>query len=198
MLTFRKAATVLAVSGAAALAVPVTAGAQTTTAASAHTMAVHTTASSLKNIPVTGRAHNGKAFTGHMTVSQFVTRAGQTYAVGVLTGRLGNRSIKPRTVAFPTSVQRSSTGTVTTAALPACPVLNLVLGPLHLDLLGLNVDLNQVVLNITAQPGAGQLLGNLVCDVANLLNTNPLTGGQLTGLLNIVQQLLGNPGLLNL
>jgi hypothetical protein len=30
-----------------------------------------------------------------------------------------------------------------------CPILNLVLRPLHLDLLGLVVDLNQVVLNIT-------------------------------------------------
>ena len=198
MLTFRKAATVLAVTSAAALAGPMTAGAQTTARTADHSMAAQTTASSLKNIPVTGRARNGKAFAGRMTVSQFVTRAGQTYAVGVLTGRIGNRSIKPRTVAFPASVQRTPTGTVTTAALPACPVLNLVLGPLHLDLLGLNVDLNQVILNITAQPGAGQLLGNLVCDVANLLNNNPLTGGQLTGLLNIVQQLLGNPGLLNL
>ena len=40
---------------------------------------------------------------------------------------------------------------VVIAALATCDVLNLVLGPLHLDLLGLVVDLNQVVLNITGQ-----------------------------------------------
>ena len=51
-----------------------------------------------------------------------------------------------------------------------CEVLNLVLGPLHLDLLGLVIDLNQVVLNITAEQGSGNLLGNLVCAVAGLLD----------------------------
>lgn len=51
-----------------------------------------------------------------------------------------------------------------------CEVLNLVLGPLHLDLLGLVVDLNQVVLDIVAQTGAGNLLGNLLCAVVGLLD----------------------------
>jgi hypothetical protein len=41
-------------------------------------------------------------------------------------------------------------------------VLNLVLGPLHLDLLGLVVDLNQVHLVITAVQAPGNLLGNLL------------------------------------
>jgi hypothetical protein len=68
-----------------------------------------------------------------------------------------------------------------------------VLGPLHLDLLGLNVDLNQVHLNITAQPGPGNLLGNLLCSVTNLLDN---TGGgglntAVQNLLNILNGLLG-------
>ena len=72
------------------------------------------------------------------------------------------------------------------------------LGPLNLNLLGLNVTLNQVVLDITAIPGAGNLLGNLLCSVSNLLNgtgTSGLTSGELSGLLNIVNQLLGIPAL---
>jgi hypothetical protein len=66
----------------------------------------------------------------------------------------------------------------------------LTLGPLDLNLLGLMVHLNQVVLNITAQPGPGNLLGNLLCSVANLLNGGNLSNllTQLTGLLN---QILG-------
>src|SRR5690242_10051223 len=40
-----------------------------------------------------------------------------------------------------------------TQASGSCPVLSLTLGPLHLDLLGLVVDLNQINLNITAQSG---------------------------------------------
>ena len=63
---------------------------------------------------------------------------------------------------------------------------HLVLGPLDLNLLGLTVHLNQVVLNITAVPGAGNLLGNLLCAVANLLNGSNLSAilNQLVTLLN--------------
>jgi hypothetical protein len=47
-----------------------------------------------------------------------------------------------------------------------CNVLDLVLGPLHVNLLGLLVDLNRVHLTITATPGGG-ILGNLFCGLAN-------------------------------
>jgi hypothetical protein len=55
---------------------------------------------------------------------------------------------------------------VSAAAAPTCNVLDLVLGPLHLDLLGLVVDLNQVHLTITADPNGG-VLGRLFCGLAN-------------------------------
>jgi hypothetical protein len=59
-----------------------------------------------------------------------------------------------------------------------------------LNLLGLQVNLNQVVLDITAQPGSGNLLGNLLCSVAGLLNTNgPLQ--QVTAALNNILGALG-------
>ncbi len=97
------------------------------------------------------------------------------------------------------------TGTFTDTATPAnitnftttlvgatgtCQILNLVLGPLSLNILGLKVDLNQVVLNITAQSGPGNLLGNLLCAVANLLNGNA-PGNILANLLNRIFGLLG-------
>jgi hypothetical protein len=65
----------------------------------------------------------------------------------------------------------SDEGEMVAAQAPSCDILNLVLGPLHLDLLGLVVDLNQVILNITGQTGAGNLLGNLLCNLAGLLDT---------------------------
>jgi hypothetical protein len=46
-----------------------------------------------------------------------------------------------------------------------CAILDLVLGPLHLNLLGLVVDLNRVHLTITGNP-AGGILGRLLCGVA--------------------------------
>jgi hypothetical protein len=47
-----------------------------------------------------------------------------------------------------------------------CQVLDLVLGPLHLNLLGLIVDLNQIHLQITADPNGG-ILGSLLCSLTN-------------------------------
>jgi hypothetical protein len=68
----------------------------------------------------------------------------------------------------------------------SCPILDLQLGPLDLDLLGLRVQLNQVDLNISAEPGPGNLLGNLLCAVVSLLD-----GVDLSGLLgDLLQQLL--------
>ena len=76
----------------------------------------------------------------------------------------------------------------------SCQILSLTLGPLDLNLLGLMVHLNQVVLTITAVPGAGNLLGNLLCDVANLLNSGGGTGGisaLLSNLATLLNQILG-------
>jgi hypothetical protein len=187
-MTVRKVGVVLAIICATALVAPVAAGAKTSHA----TMQ----ATSLKRIPVTGTAHNGTPFTGHMTVTQFVTRHGKTFALGTLTGRMGNRHVTAQQVAMPVTMPAASpTPGMTGAAVVACPVLHLVLGPLNLNLLGLKVTLNQVVLDITAVPGAGNLLGNLLCSVANLLNTQSILGQELTGLLNIVQQLVNTPAL---
>ena len=73
----------------------------------------------------------------------------------------------------------------------ACDVLNLVLGPLDLNVLGLEIHLKQVVLDIIAVPGA--LLGDLLCAVAGLLSGGILGNllGQLVGILNDILEQLG-------
>ena len=58
---------------------------------------------------------------------------------------------------------------------PACPILNLSLGPIDLNVLGLDVELDDceggpVTVDVTANP-AGGVLGQLLCGVANLLNS---------------------------
>ena len=68
-----------------------------------------------------------------------------------------------------------------------CPILHLDLGPLDLNLLGLHVHLNEVVLDVEAIPGAGNLLGNLLCGIAGLLDG----GGLLSQLSTLLNQLLG-------
>jgi hypothetical protein len=80
-----------------------------------------------------------------------------------------------------------------------CPVLDLMLGPIHLDVLGLVVDTSPICVKITAYDGGG-LLGDLLCSVATLLNTGTfeqITIGQLTTLLPGVQNVL-NGALSNL
>lgn len=90
----------------------------------------------------------------------------------------------------------------------ACPVLDLTLGPINLNLLGLVVQTSPICLTITAYQGGG-LLGNLLCAVANLLddgltlgdildgNLPGLTGPQITQLTNGLTALL-NQALRNL
>jgi len=73
-------------------------------------------------------------------------------------------------VAVTTPEEAADAGLTTLAAPAGCAILNLDLGPLDLNLLGLQIDLAQVVLDITAVPGAGNLLGNLLCTVAGLLD----------------------------
>jgi hypothetical protein len=68
------------------------------------------------------------------------------------------------------------------AADPSCPILDLMLGPIDLDLLGLEVKTSQICLSITAEPGPGNLLGNLLCGVGNLLNGGTPLGDILGGL----------------
>jgi len=61
-----------------------------------------------------------------------------------------------------------------------CPILDLHLGPINLDLLGLKVQTSEICLSLTALPGSGNLLGNLLCDVSHLLDQ----GTSLTDILN--------------
>jgi hypothetical protein len=83
-------------------------------------------------------------------------------------------------------------GTVTGAQpTGSCSILHLDIQPISLNLLGLQVTTSEIVLDITAQQGPGNLLGNLLCGVANLLN-----GGQsATGLANLLNNLFAALGI---
>lgn len=148
-------------------------------------------------VPVTGTA-DGNALTGLLKVTNFSNQNGKIFANGTLvasvtdtaTGAVRN-IVTP--VSLPVNLPGSTSGAAATAQQTTadCGILHLDLGPLDLNLLGLNIHLNEVVLDITAQSGPGNLLGNLLCSVANLLNGgSPLSNvlNQITGLLN---QILG-------
>lgn len=143
------------------------------------------------------RAAGGKGvFSGSFAITRFEAKGNQLYANGYLTGTLTDSAGLPvgsvmKSVAIPVSLDSSPAAAATVAGRQistqaTCDVLLLILGPLHLDLLGLTVDLNQVVLDIAAQTGAGNLLGNLLCAVVGLLDGV----GTLIDIANLLNQIL--------
>jgi hypothetical protein len=116
----------------------------------------------------------GGVLVGTIDITRFVVRQGQLYARAVFTSLTGATEI----LLIPVT---SISGT--------CEILDLDLGPIHIDLLGLVIDLDEIHLDITAQSGAGKLLGNLLCAIANLLNSGgPFSLASVAQLLN---QILG-------
>ena len=104
-------------------------------------------------------AQSGGVLDGTFSITSFSTNAArELVANGVFTGLVNGQQVSTPASA----VVADPPGT--------CTILDLTLGPLHLDLLGLVVDLNQVHLVITAERGPGNLLGNLLCAVAGLLD----------------------------
>ena len=147
---------------------------------------------------VRGTFHKTGVVRGTFVPKRFEVRKGTPYAVGTLHAvlRRGDGSLlgrTTRTVALPVkrgSVSKAATGQAT-AAQANCQVLDLVLGPLDLNLLGLKVHLNKVVLNIVASSGAGALLGNLLCAVAGLLDGTGLVNAlKLSNVLNRILDVL--------
>jgi hypothetical protein len=153
---------------------------------------------------VVGRTSNGDRVTGSFTPIKTVSRDGALYMKGFLQGRIKDKGpdtkfsgvqlipikkINGQSVTDGRSVAKAASGAA------ACDILNLVLGPLDLNLLGLQINLQRVVLDIVAVAGAGNLLGNLLCAVAGLLDGGGLLGGLLGQLQTLLNQILG---LLNL
>jgi len=103
-----------------------------------------------------------------MTVNNVVNQAGQLIA---------NISLGSATALVPLNL--TSTPNPANAD---CPILNLELGPIHLDVLGLQVDTSEICLAVTAEPGPGNLLGNLLCGVSHLLDQGLDLGSILSGL----------------
>ena len=165
------------------------------------------TTNPFQRMPVAGTlanrsGHQTGSFKGWLTVTSFSNNGSKLFANGTLTGAAYNRGGHViRTVDTQVSIpvtsvdgrvlpQNATPGTVLPPLDPSCSILSLTLGAINLDLLGLVVTTNTINLNITAVSGAGQLLGNLLCDVANLLNPGGTLSTLLTNLTNTLNQIL--------
>jgi len=144
------------------------------------------------------------SFAGTFLLQQFAVVNNQLVGQGTLTGTLTSSTGQvlgsvykqiAMPVSFPSGASSefgkssSALGHIGTTA--TCEILHLDLGPLSLNLLGLQVNLSEVVLDIAAQSGSGNLLGNLLCAVANLLNGGLDLSGVLGQIATLLNQILG-------
>jgi len=93
------------------------------------------------------------------------------YSAGVISFNAPLKSAAPTATAAATTstgtttaTGTTTTGTSTSLQSGQCEVLNLLLGPLNLDLLGLVVQVNKIDLDISANPVG--TLGTLFCQLA--------------------------------
>ena len=152
------------------------AGVTLTVAFSAKAVPPPTATNTFTNIPVTGECENQASgaegtFNGTLSITGFAVQGNKIVANGTLSGVCSVAgTVTSQQVTAPVRIAQAT-----------CDVLTLVLGPLHLELLGLVVDLNQVVLTITANPSGG-LLGQLLCSLAG--------GGPLQQIVDLLNRIL--------
>jgi hypothetical protein len=137
--------------------------------AAASTTSAGTTAASAR-----GASANGVQQIGNMIVTlkinKFVRRGKSLFAQGTAVSHFAPSPANPAGVA-PTTVTKPFTAKVQglrqfQSAQRICPVLELTLGPLDLNVLGLIVHLDTVHLTITANSRGG-VLGSLFCSLAH-------------------------------
>jgi hypothetical protein len=151
-------------------------------------------------VPVTGTARSGGRVTGTFTIQEFVpgTAANPVGALGTLTLRTADGRMVVTQTTMPVQLSSPGAGAGSGAVIQqlTCEILELTLGPLDLNLLGLEIHLDQVHLTIDANP-AGGLLGQLLCAIAGLLDPSGAISDliQLLTLLNQLLALLGGLGL---
>jgi len=142
----------------------------------------------LKNREVNGTLSNGGTLQGRLTITKFAFNqtTKQLTVSGALTygTQSTGSSVTPVTQPFEKIPARLINGT-SSKQVGSCDILFLDLGPIFLDVLGLQVDLSQIVLDIDAVSGSGNLLGNLLCQLVSLLD-GP---GLLTNILQIIEQI---------
>jgi hypothetical protein len=116
-------------------------------------------------------------------IQKFIVQNGKVQAVGTLTGAVTGAVTGPVTNLKATIPLSNITAT-------ACDILHLELGPIDLNLLGLVVHVDQIVVDIDAQPGPGNLLGNLLCAIASLFDFDPTALNIIADLLNALLDIL--------
>jgi hypothetical protein len=120
-------------------------------------------------LDITGKRTGGPLGSLFCTLARAKVASARAAAARALTARMrsgGNRAMQLTANLTPQATASQASQT--------CQVLDLVVGPLNLDLLGLVVDLQRVHLSVTATRGQGKL-GDLFCQLADNATTTTTT-----------------------
>jgi hypothetical protein len=140
----------------------------------------------LTGIPLSAH-EQGKNFKGTLDIDRFEVQDDAIVAIGTITGKVtgkgnGNKPVSEEVV-LPVEL-----GTPTAAeaggvqAQAVCDILDLVLGPIDLTLLGLRLQVNQIHIQLTGD-STGGLLGSLLCPLLDPL-------GPLDAIVDALNQIL--------
>jgi hypothetical protein len=172
-------------------------------------------------LPVSGTAASGGSFSGTVALSRFETRGNQIVAIGFLSGTVSHKSRTLGTalvgeVLIPVTVRAGGVSTVkapaptqpqlrrvvfsTATTAPntrlvqaePCPVVDMVLGPFTVNVLGVDVAIQPIDVQLEGQRGTP--LGDLVCQVNELIGNVAGLVGVVNGILNLLIGLLGGLG----
>jgi len=138
-----------------------------------------------------GSLSSGSPLTGALPISitSFAKQGGQLVAEFYVEGANG-QAVGP--FVTPAQVIEPPEG--------SCEILTLVLGPIDINLLGLRIQLfgeteqDPITILIYAVPGPGNLLGNLLCALAGILDPNPNTPAGLNQTVRLLNRILAALG----
>jgi hypothetical protein len=168
-------------------------------------------------LPATGTFTGGGAFAGSATINRFERRGNDIVAVGFVTGVLSRAGLALGStvageVTWPVAVRAGghvlASGAVRKPGSPmpaawspdarseagllrvqeTCQVIDVALAPVNVDVLGVQIALSPITLNLTGGTGP---LGELVCAASDLLGTVADLVNLLNGVLGLLTGLLG-------
>jgi len=168
-------------------------------------------------LPATGTFARGGEFKGTISINRFDRRGNEIIAIGFVSGVLsrGSRAVGTAVageVAWTVRVSSDDLSlirgrspaagrvmrvawspdepsTLLRVQAESCPVLNVTLGPNSVDLLGFQVTLSGITLDLTGVMGTP--LGDLVCAASDLLGNVAALVNLLNSILGLVTGLLG-------
>jgi len=143
-------------------------------------------------LPIAGTVEGGGTFSGTFSLERFAAVDGKPVAVGMVKGLVTGPTGAPVGTALagplelPVEIKDGAApaGAQIVPQQAECQVLHLEIAGVNLNLLGLTITTQPIVLDLAAEAGGTNVLGSLICAILELL-------GNVVGLVDLLNELLG-------